>query len=251
LPALVAVVRRAERRVHLDPAWCVGDTIECSEGDEVRLVRTSEHGHMAVHAKAVAAVLRSAGWRVSVRDCSDLRPREVRVVGRVERRVTYNSGEASQAGVESGAALLDEIGDVRQPRPDTTLAYSPPEPPPPPDELPPVEDFLPAEATRRRSPRQFREVCLTCGHPTRQGPGMDSHVKNLGHSEFQRTPIEDVPALQAKILQERIRAALAYEQASAPEAPEAPLDAPGQRANGISHPERPAALQGFRDGGPP
>lgn len=236
MPALIAVIRKAERRVHLDPAFGLGDGVTCSEGDEVRLLRTSEFGHLEEHAQVVASMLRRSGWRVRVRDCSSLQPRPVATVGETRRTIAWTPTEVRAVAQTVGNSLLEHIGEIRQDPYDPTKSYRPPEP------LAPPDDQDPTWEPRKRRQRATRHVCLTCGHPTTRGQSQNSHIKNVGHTEFQETKVEDIPALQEQIH------ARADQQAGTPEPTGSASSASEAASKGYTHPEQSAALQRPPDG---
>lgn len=172
---------------------------------EAVLLHTTSLGHCGETAADVARVLRSNGWRVKVRETDYLKPTVV-----------------SLGGFASLGAFADQTGPVLSDEPER------PEP---------TEDVVPTKALRPDGlpERGFKMVCLVCGHTTsRQARHVESHRRNRGHDQFVEVPSADVPAVQARVR-------LTQTQASAPDGPEAPQEAPGQRANGYTHPGSPEA----------
>jgi hypothetical protein len=145
--ALVAYVDRPLRRVELDPAVRVGSRLD-GDGEAVLLHCTS-HGHAQETAAVLARLLRSSGWRVTVRDFDALAPVRDNTAG---------------LGMLPSGALESLCASIGQAPPKQKRRQEPP----------------------RGTKSRLR--CRVCLHLT-VGRGVRSHVENVGHDDWERVRV--------------------------------------------------------------
>lgn len=151
------MVDRDGHRITLDPAVRVGTPL-AEFGSNALLLHTTSWGHCQETAAVLARHLRASGWTVSIRDFDELEP--------IRDNVTDQPGLLDRDVL---AALCASIG------PAPGANYMPPVP------------TRPRTLPKRSSKTRMR--CRVCLHLT-VGRGVNSHVQNVGHDEWERVLVQ-------------------------------------------------------------